>query len=126
MGGAALTLAARPLPFRVATLKSVYPDLPSAVRSRLVSRLGPLGGWLAPLPLVQLRPRLGFEPGSLTPIDDLQDLNAPTSRYKSGFDECIGDNALIDDVQEIVTPMNCGWGKPEHSCIEPLPFACLA
>jgi hypothetical protein len=33
--------------------------------------------------------------------------------------ECI-ENALIDDVQEIVTPMNCGWGKPERSCIEPL------
>ena len=24
----------------------------------------------------------------------------PTSRYKSGFDECIGDNALLDDPQE--------------------------
>ena len=24
------------------------------------------------------------------------------------LDERLGDNALIDDVQEIVTPMNCG------------------
>ena len=32
----------------------------------------------------------------------------------------MADNALIDDVQEIVAPMNCGWGKPERSCIEPV------
>ncbi len=32
----------------------------------------------------------------------------PTFRYKSSLDECIGDYALIDDAQEIVTPMNCG------------------
>jgi hypothetical protein len=45
------------------------------------------------------------------------DSHKPTSRYKSGFDECVGDHALIDDAQEIVTPMNCGQGKPEGSCV---------
>jgi hypothetical protein len=28
----------------------------------------------------------------------------PTSRYKSGFDECIGDNAFVHDPQETRGP----------------------
>ncbi len=76
MGGAALLLADRPLPFRAVVLESVYPDIDTAVRQRLVTRLGPPGGWLAPLLLWQLRPRLGIAPAALRPIDHLADVGA--------------------------------------------------
>lgn len=76
MGGAALLLAERPLPFQAVVLESVYPDIDTAVRQRLVARLGAPGGWLTPLLLWQLRPRLGIAPAALRPIDHLADVGA--------------------------------------------------
>ena len=48
------------------------------------------------------------------------DRTAPI-QHRTGLHVRLGvSSARIDDVQEIVTPMNCGWGKPERSCVEPL------
>jgi fermentation-respiration switch protein FrsA (DUF1100 family) len=77
LGGAAVTLSRRPLLFSAVSLESVYPDIESALRGRLVSYLGPPGGWLTPLLVAQLRPRLGIEPRDLTPSDHLADLSLP-------------------------------------------------
>jgi hypothetical protein len=34
------------------------------------------------------------------------------SSAQNPVDEGLGDTALVDDAQEIVTPMNCGSGSP--------------
>jgi len=46
-------------------LEAVYPAVDVAVENRLRMRLGPLGSAVAPLLLVQLRPRLGVWPSEL-------------------------------------------------------------
>lgn len=77
LGGAAVLLAPGPLPFDAAVLEAVYPTIESAVKARLVERLGHPGGWLTPLLLVQLRPRLGVDTGDLRPIDHVAAFNRP-------------------------------------------------
>lgn len=77
LGGAAVLLAPGPLPFDAAVLEAVYPTIESAVKARLVERLGTPGGWLAPLLLGQLRPRLGIDAADLRPIDHVAAFNRP-------------------------------------------------
>lgn len=77
LGGAAIALAPRPLPVDVVVLEGVYADIGSAVRARLVSRLGSPGRWLAWPLLLQLRPRLDVSPDALRPRERLSDLGVP-------------------------------------------------
>ena len=58
-------------------LEAVYPAVDVAVENRLRMRLGPLGSAVAPLLLVQLRPRLGVWPSELKPVDHVALLRCP-------------------------------------------------
>jgi fermentation-respiration switch protein FrsA (DUF1100 family) len=76
MGGAAILVAEHRLPFRAVVLESVYPTIESTVRARVAEYLGPLATVVAPLLLIQMKPRLGFSPGQLRPIEHIATLNA--------------------------------------------------
>ena len=77
LGGAAALLATPPLPVDAMVLESVYPTIEEAVTDRLTSRLGSWAGAFAPLLIVQLRPRLGFGPERLRPIDRVAGIRVP-------------------------------------------------
>lgn len=69
LGGAAALLGPQPLQVDALVLESVYPTITQATRDRL--------GWLAPLLLWQLKPRLGLSPRDLRPIDHIGQVRAP-------------------------------------------------
>ncbi len=77
LGGAAAILSARPLDADAMVLESVYPTIDDAVSDRRTSRLGPWASTLAPLLIMQLRPRFGFGAGQLRPIDRVPAVHAP-------------------------------------------------
>ena len=77
LGGAATLLAAPALDVQAAILEAVYPSIDVALENRLRMRLGSLGAALAPLLLVQLRPRLGVGPSDLRPVDRIAMLRCP-------------------------------------------------
>jgi fermentation-respiration switch protein FrsA (DUF1100 family) len=77
LGGAATLLGPQPAGFDAVVLESVYPTLEEAVRDRIHIRLGALATPLTPLLLLQIRPRLGFSPRDLRPIDGIGRLGAP-------------------------------------------------
>ena len=76
LGGAAALLAS-PLDIDVIVLESVYPTISEAVHNRVSMRLGPLSHVVAPALLVQLKPRLGFSPSQLRPIDHIDAVGCP-------------------------------------------------
>ncbi len=77
LGGAATLMADRPLQSQAVVLEAVYPRIQDAINHRLELRLGPLGQWLTPLFLWQLKPRLGIELDELAPISRIGDLGLP-------------------------------------------------
>ncbi len=77
LGGAAAVLADPPLDLDALVLESVYPTVEEATENRLRIRFGPLGPPLAPLLLVQLKPRLGIDPNALRPIDHVGKVRCP-------------------------------------------------
>jgi alpha-beta hydrolase superfamily lysophospholipase len=77
LGGASAVLADPPLGLDALVLESVYPAVEEATANRLRIFLGPLGPPLAPLLLVQLRPRLGIDPAELRPIDHVGGVGCP-------------------------------------------------
>lgn len=77
LGGAATLVGPQPAGFDAVVLESVYPTLREAVEDRIRIRLGPLAAPLTPLLLLQIRPRLGFSPDELRPIDGIGRLGAP-------------------------------------------------
>jgi alpha-beta hydrolase superfamily lysophospholipase len=77
LGGAATALASSSLDVQAVILEAVYPSLDVAVENRLRMRLGPFGAALAPLLLLQLRPRLGVWPSDLRPVDRIALLRCP-------------------------------------------------
>jgi alpha-beta hydrolase superfamily lysophospholipase len=77
LGGAATLLAAPALDIQAAILESVYPSIDAAVRNRLRMRFGSIGAALAPLLLVQLRPRLDLSVDDLVPADNIAQLRCP-------------------------------------------------
>ncbi len=78
MGGAALTLAARRAPVDAAVLEAAFPSITEAVDNRLAARFGsPLSRLLTPALLLQLKPRLGFGPDDLRPIEAVQSMTSP-------------------------------------------------
>jgi alpha-beta hydrolase superfamily lysophospholipase len=78
MGGAALVLAGRQLTIDACVLEAVYPTIEEAVSNRIAMRLGPvLSTALAPVLLLQLKPRLGIGPEELRPVTSIHHLRAP-------------------------------------------------
>ena len=76
LGGAA-TLLAVPLGVDAIVIESVYPTISEAVYNRAAIRLGPLNHLVAPALLCQLKPRLGFSPSELRPIDFVNRVGCP-------------------------------------------------
>ena len=76
MGGAAALLAG-PLGVDAMVLESVYPDFGTAVRHRVAARLGALAGPPTWVLLMQVRWRLGVDPGELRPLDHIADVDCP-------------------------------------------------
>lgn len=74
-GAAAALVGRAPLEVDALVLEAVYPDLAHAVANRIEIRLGPLGRHLAPLLLVQVGPRLGFDPERLAPASGIASLD---------------------------------------------------
>lgn len=77
MGAAAALLADPPLPVDAMVLESCYPTINQAVNDRLKIRFGVLSNLGTPLLLWQLKPRLGFGPEALGPIDQAAKLTVP-------------------------------------------------
>ena len=77
MGGASAILAEPPLEADAMVLEAVYASFEDAVKDRLEIYFGPLGRYLAPGLVGQLKPRLGFDPASLRPIDHIGRLTMP-------------------------------------------------
>jgi fermentation-respiration switch protein FrsA (DUF1100 family) len=77
LGGAATLLAAPPLEIRAAVLEAVYPSIDRAIANRLEMRMGRFARALAPLLLLQLRPRLKVGAAELRPVDHIDRLGCP-------------------------------------------------
>lgn len=77
LGGAAILLGPQPSGFDAVVLEAVYPRVAGAIENRIRIRWGPLAPVLAPLLLVQLRPRLHISPRDLEPIHSIGRLGAP-------------------------------------------------
>jgi fermentation-respiration switch protein FrsA (DUF1100 family) len=77
LGGAAAILADPPLDLDALVLESVYPTVEQATENRMRIYLGPLGPPLAPLLLVQLKPRMRIDPSALRPIDRIGGVRCP-------------------------------------------------
>ncbi len=77
MGAAALVLSATGNAVQAMVLESMYPTISDAVSDRIAHRLGSWSRILAPLLTWQLRPRLGFGPEALRPIDAVATLTMP-------------------------------------------------
>lgn len=77
LGGAAALLAEPKLEIDGLVIEAVYPTIEIAVRNRLRSRAGWLGGALSPLLLAQLRPRMDLSPKALSPMDRARHITAP-------------------------------------------------
>lgn len=74
--GGASTVFANP-EVDVIVLESVYPTVTEAVHNRVQMRIGFLHHVVAPLLLVQLKPRLSVSPDQLRPIVALQNVQCP-------------------------------------------------
>ena len=77
LGGAATLLATPPLDVQAVVLEAVYPSIDRAIVNRLRMRTGPVAKLVAPLLLLQLRPRLGVGPADLRPADHISGLGCP-------------------------------------------------
>ncbi|HEX7652757.1 MAG TPA: alpha/beta hydrolase [Verrucomicrobiae bacterium] len=77
LGAASVLLAEPPLPVQTMVLESSYPTIQDAVRDRMVERMGSPGRWITPLLTCQMRPRLGFGPDHLRPIDHVAKITVP-------------------------------------------------
>lgn len=76
LGGAAALLAT-PLQVNAMVLESVFPTIEEAVSNRLHGWLGAWGRVLTWALLCQMRPRLGFSPSMLRPIDWISRIDCP-------------------------------------------------
>lgn len=97
LGGASLLLGPQPAGVDAVVLEAVYPRLSGAVQNRLRLRFGSLSGALAPLLLVQLRPRLGIGPDELEPIRSIGRLGAPVLVVAGSLDR----HTMFEESQEL-------------------------
>jgi len=74
--GGASTIFANP-DVDVIVLESVYPTVAEAVHNRIQMRMGMLHHVIAPLLLIQLKPRLNVSPDQLQPISELHNIQCP-------------------------------------------------
>jgi fermentation-respiration switch protein FrsA (DUF1100 family) len=77
LGAAAFALADGRPPVSAVVLESMYPTIEQGVANRLRLYLGPVGPVLAPLLMIQLKPRLDIDADRLRPIDRMGRLGAP-------------------------------------------------
>ena len=78
LAGASALLGDEPLPVDALVLEAVYPTLEAAVFNRIAMRTGDVfARILTPLLLLQVQPRLGFDPYSLDPIEKVGSATAP-------------------------------------------------
>ncbi len=77
LGGAAALLGDIGQQCQALILESVYPTLEEAIANRIAIRFGDVGRYFAPLLLVQIGPRLGFDPDGSHPIGHIGRLSAP-------------------------------------------------
>ena len=87
LGGAAALLAGPSLDVQALVLEAVYPSIEAAVENRLRMRLGAPGVALAPLVVLQLRPRLGIAPAELRPVDRVGSVGCPVLVIGGALDE---------------------------------------
>jgi len=77
MGAAAIVLAKKPLGLSAVVLESMYPTIEEALDDRMVLSFGAWGPVCTPFLTMQFRPRLGFYPSRLHPIDSIARLGVP-------------------------------------------------
>lgn len=77
MGGAAAILAGPRLGADALVVEAVYGSVERATRNRLRMRLGPLGEHVAPLLVLQFRPRLGLSAAALRPVEAVAEVDTP-------------------------------------------------
>ena len=77
LGGAACVLGSDPIFVDALVLEAVYPDVRNAVNNRLRIRFGRAGEWLAPLLILQIKPRLGIGVEDLRPIEAIATIQTP-------------------------------------------------
>ena len=87
LGAAAFVLAENRPAVNAVVLESMYPTVEQAVSDRLRLHLGPVGPMLAPLLLVQIRPRLGIGIDQLRPIDRVGAIGAPVFILSGTLDQ---------------------------------------
>ena len=86
LGGAAALLGEEPLAVDALVLEAVYPDIQAATANRLGMRSGGAGRLLAPLLLLQLKPRLGISSADLAPISAISRIHVPVLIIAGGED----------------------------------------
>jgi fermentation-respiration switch protein FrsA (DUF1100 family) len=86
LGGAAALLGQEPLAVDALVLEAVYPEIEAATANRLSMRFGGVGRLLAPLLLLQLKPRLGIGPSDLSPISAISRVHVPVLIIAGGTD----------------------------------------
>ena len=96
LGGASALLAGEELNADFLVVESVYSNINQAVENRLNMRV-PLSGYLAPLLLLQLRPRLGIDAGDLSPLKSAESVTIPTLVLSGSDDE----HALVWETKAI-------------------------
>lgn len=87
LGAAAVVLADGQAAFDAVVLESMYPTLEQAIANRLRLHLGEWGTVLAPLLILQLRPRLGIGADQLRPIDRIHAIGAPVLIIHGALDQ---------------------------------------
>jgi fermentation-respiration switch protein FrsA (DUF1100 family) len=87
LGGAAALVGSEPLPLDALVVEAVYPTLRDAVDRRIRMRLGPLSKLLTPVLLAQMKPRLGFSPDDLRPVDGIARISHPVLVVAGSKDE---------------------------------------
>jgi fermentation-respiration switch protein FrsA (DUF1100 family) len=102
LGGAAAILADTPLEADAMVLEAVYGSFQRAVENRLAIRLGTIGRFIAPVLLWQVKPRLGFDPQSLQPLNRIARLHVPLLFIAGAADE----HATPAEMQQLYTRAN--------------------
>ncbi len=77
LGGASAILSDVSKRANAIVIEAVYPTLEEAIKNRISMRLGKLGRYLSPLIMLQIEPRLGFNPRLLEPIKHLSKIEVP-------------------------------------------------
>ena len=77
LGGAATLLAEPKMDVEAIAIEMVYPTIQRAIDNRMRHYLSFVGGWLTPLFIAQLKPRLGIAPEVLQPINKIGNLTMP-------------------------------------------------